>query len=132
MSTGVAVACCVAVYYLAQNNSEVTTGAEAPKSRTQNQVKGWDARGESWGELQLTPDFVASSTDISWNLVKNCRILGPSLAHGLRIHLYHVPRDVCVHHRARSSGLVERWTLGDLSQRPRLNQATQASCIWGF
>ena len=40
VSTGVAVACCVAVYYLAENNSEVTTGAGAPGSIAQNQEKG--------------------------------------------------------------------------------------------
>lgn len=97
MSTGVAVACCVAVYYLAENNSEVTTGAEAPKSRAQNQVKGWGAGGESRRELRLTPDSVASSIDVSWKLMKNCRILGPSLAHGPRIHLYLAPGDVCAH-----------------------------------
>lgn len=35
VSIGVTIACCVAVYYLAENNLEVTREAETPGSRAQ-------------------------------------------------------------------------------------------------
>lgn len=54
VSTGVAIACCVAVYYLAENNSEVSREAGAPASRGQKN-KGREGVAEGEGGSEPTP-----------------------------------------------------------------------------
>lgn len=50
VSTGVAIACCAAVYYLAEYNSEVIRQPRIPGCLMENQVKGWHDGGK-WGSV---------------------------------------------------------------------------------
>lgn len=61
VSTGVAIACCVAVYYLADNNSQVTRKLGAPGSRQMEGV----LEGRVEVSPLLKPGSVASSIGVT-------------------------------------------------------------------
>lgn len=65
VSTGVAIACCVAVYYLAENNLEVTRVPEAAGAEHREADEGRDAGGER----EVDPATQTGSIGISWKPV---------------------------------------------------------------
>lgn len=98
VSTGITAACCVAVYYLAEYNSEVTLRARAERAG-----EDWEAAGQMQNQgLQLGP--VASSSCTHKALLQTVE---PILSSCPDLHLGALWCNA--HHRAECTRLLWRW-----------------------